>query len=67
MTVRVGANGMPMKTQTIQEITKVEKVKPKKKSTQMIQEILEENPNSVCEVCGEDPCVCDQGDNNEEI
>jgi hypothetical protein len=68
MTVRFGANGMPIiKKDTIQEITKVEKIRPKKKSTDMIQEILEENPNALCEVCNEDPCVCDQGETNEEI
>jgi len=63
MTVRMGANGMPIiKKDTIQEITKVEKVQLKKKSPNMIQEILEENPNEVCDVCGGGECECDQGE-----
>ncbi len=68
MTIRVGANGMPIISRnTIQEITKVEKVRPKKKETPtMIQEILEENPNAVCDVCNNGECVCDQGETNEE-
>ena len=54
---------MPIiKKDTIQEITKVEKVQLKKKSPNMIQEILEENPNEVCDVCGGGECECDQGE-----
>jgi hypothetical protein len=57
MTERMGANGLPIKkkVETIDEI-KVDE------SKEMIQEILEENPNatSLCDTCGEGPCVCDE-------
>ena len=54
---------MPIiKKDTIQEIAKVEKGKLKKeKKSNMIQEILEENPNEVC--CDDDGnCQCDTGE-----
>ena len=63
MNVRMGPNGMPIiKKDTIQEIAKVEKVKLKKeKKSNMIQEILEENPNEEC--CDDDGnCQCDTGE-----
>jgi len=60
MSERMGANGMPIKKkETIQEIANTE-------SNNMIQEILEENPNAGCNVCEEDPCVCDDLDGEEE-
>jgi hypothetical protein len=57
---RMGANGKPIvkKVQTIDEVNVDE-------SKEMIQEILEENPNASS--VDEDPCVSDEGEDDEEL
>ena len=65
MTVRYGANGMPItkKVETIDEIKKVKKTKSK----QMIQEILEENPNEGTLVDELDDFDKEEEDGHEEL
>ena len=65
MTVRYGANGMPItkKVETIDEIKKVKKTKSK----EMIQEILEENPNEGTLVDELDDFDKEEEDGHEEL
>lgn len=58
MAERFGANGLPLQKKVV-TVDDLPQAKPEVVVEPVVEEVVEQEEDNTCPVCGEDPCVCD--------